>query len=160
MRKIFFFFILFFLPFGVYASSIKELEVKNGVLSREFESTNNVYSVTLNEDAQSLEIDYKLVDEQALVEVSGNEYQSSGENKAVYKITNSDGTTEEYVFFLEKEETMPVFQESFLTLEPEQKEIPYLSWYVSGSCFLVILIMFKVIVLGFKKKNTRNNTKK
>lgn len=143
---------LFFLPLGVYASSIKELEVKNGVLSREFEATNNVYSVTLNEDATSLEIDYKLVDEEAIVEVSGNTYQSDGENKAIYKITNSDGTTEEYVFYLEKEESTPVFHESMIPLEPEQKEIPHLSWYVGGSCFFIILIMFKVIVLGFKKR--------
>ena len=143
---------LFFLPLGVYASSIKELEVKNGVLSREFESTNNIYSVTLNEDATSLEIDYELVDEDALVEVTNNTYQSGRENKAVYKITNSDGTTEEYVFYLEKEEATPVFNESVIPLESKEKEIPHLSWYVGSGCFFIILILFKIIVLGFKKR--------
>lgn len=143
---------LFFLPLGVYASSIKELEVKNGVLSREFESTNNIYSVTLNEDATSLEIDYELVDEDALVEVTNNTYQSGRENKAVYKITNSDGTTEEYVFYLEKEEATSVFNESVIPLEPKEKEIPHLSWYVGSGCFFIILILFKIIVLGFKKR--------
>lgn len=152
MKKIFFFLVLFFLPIGVYASSIKELEVKNGILSREFETTNNIYSIILNEDATSLEIDYKLVDENALVEVSGNTYQRNGENKAVYKITNSDGTTEEYIFYLEKEESTPVFNENIIPLESEQKEIPYLSWYVGGGCFFIILVMFKIIVLGLKKK--------
>ena len=74
------------------------------------------------------------------------------DSNTTYKITNSDGTTEEYVFYLEKEEAEPVFQESFMPLETEQKEIPYLSWYVGAGCFGVILILFKVIVLGFKKK--------
>ena len=151
MKKIFFFLILF-LPIVVNASSIKSLTVENGVLSREFESSNNYYSVMLQSDASSLEVDYELQDKDASVEVFGNTYQDGGENKAVYKITNSDGTTEEYVFYLEKEEAEPVFQESFMPLETEQKEISYLSWYVGTGCFGVILFLFKVIVLGFKKK--------
>ena len=52
MKKIFFFLML--LPTSVFASSIKSVEVLNGTLSREFESTNNIYSVTLNDDATSL----------------------------------------------------------------------------------------------------------
>ena len=154
MKKIFFFLCFFFFLFTeASAESIKNLEVINGTLSREFESTNNVYSVILNEDATSLEVNYELIDPEAKVTIENKEYQENGENKAEIKIENTDGTKESYVFYLEKEETTPVFSEVNLNQNIDtQKEIPGLIVYVSLGCFLLIACSFKILVLGFKKR--------
>lgn len=154
MKKIFFFLLLLFLPVIVSASSIKELKVLNGILSREFESTNNKYSVILNENEDQLKLEYKLKDTAAEVKIINNEYNEESENKAILEITNSDGTKEEYVFYLEKENTKAVFNESNLvnTANIKKQEIPYLIWYVATGCLCIILLLFKIIVLGFKKK--------
>lgn len=153
MKKIFFFLLSFFsfIPF-VFADSIKNLEVMNGTLSREFESTNNVYSVILDDSEDSLKVTYELNDPEAKVVFHNNEYVDGGENKMELEVENTDGTKEIYTFYLEKEETTPVFNEAILTNNiSEQKEIPFLSWYVGIACFMIIALLFKVIVLGFKK---------
>ena len=73
MKKIFFFLFSFFsfIPL-VLADSIKNLEVMNGILSREFESTNNVYSVILEDSADSLKVTYELNDPEAKVVFHNN----------------------------------------------------------------------------------------
>lgn len=154
MKKIFFFLFSFFsfIPF-VFADSIKNLEVVNGILSREFESTNNVYSVILDDSEDSLKVTYELNDPEAKVVFHNNEYIDDGENKMEMEVENTDGTKEIYTFYLEKEETTPVFNETVLTNNmSSQKEIPFLSWYVGIGCFIVIALLFKIIVLGFKKR--------
>ena len=154
MKKIFFFLFSFFsfIPF-VFADSIKNLEVMNGTLSREFESTNNVYSVILDDSEDSLKVTYELNDPEAKVVFHNNEYIDDGENKMEMEVENTDGTKEIYTFYLEKEETTPVFNETVLTNNmSSQKEIPFLSWYVGIGCFIVIALLFKIIVLGFKKR--------
>lgn len=154
MKKFFFFCFLFF-PVQVLAGSITNLEVLNGTLSREFDSNNNVYSVVLNEGENTLKLDYVLEDQEALVTIEGNDYQVGEDNVAVLNVTNSDGTKESYTFYLEKEETQAVFEEVSLMDDPAEKEIAFLEVYVGIGCFIVILILFKVIILGFSKKKRR-----
>lgn len=150
MKKIFFFLILFF-PIFVSAGSIEDLEIENGVLSREFESNNNTYSVLLNENEDTLKLHYELKDKNASVKIEGDTYKEGTENKATVNILNTDGTKEIYTFYLEKESITPVFQE--LTIPKETKKvILYLPYYVGGGCFLIIIFLFKIIVLGFKKR--------
>ena len=154
MKKFFFFCLLFF-PVQVLAGSITNLEVLNGTLSREFDSNNNVYSVVLNDGESTLKLDYVLEDQEALVTIEGNDYQVGEDNVAVLNVTNSDGTKESYTFYLEKEETQAVFEEVSLMDEPAEKKIAFLEVYVGIGCFIVILILFKVIILGFSKKKRR-----
>ena len=144
-----------FFPVQVLAGSITNLEVLNGTLSREFDSNNNVYSVVLNEGENTLKLDYLLEDQEALVTIEGNDYQVGEDNVAVLNVTNSDGTKESYTFYLEKEEIQAVFEEVNLMDEPAEKKIAFLEVYVSIGCFIVILILFKVIILGFSKKKRR-----
>ncbi len=154
MKKIFFFLCFFFIGvLYVSADSIQNLEVLNGTLSRKFESANNVYSVVLNENETSLKLNYELKDKDAKVSFLNNEYVQNGENVATLLVTNSNGLEESYTFYLEKEETTPVFNESLLTNNvSEVKEIPYLKYYVALGCLLIILILFKILVIGFKKR--------
>ena len=150
MKKIFFF-LCFFVPVFTSAASIKDLEVENGVLSREFETTNNTYSILLNDGEERVRFSYDLFDSDASVTIKGDTFIDGMENKTVMEVENTDGTTEIYTFYLEKESVTPVFQE-FPTINETKKVIPYLSYYVGIVCFLIILILFKIIVLGFKKR--------
>ncbi len=152
MKKLFVLFLLF-VPMFVSASSITKLEVLNGVLSPYFDSNNNIYSVILNADENELKLNYELQDENATVSFFGQTYTDELENIATLSIVNSDGTKEIYTFYLEKEENVAaVFHEydSFVS-SSVVSEIPHLKFYVSGGCILIILLLFKIIVLGFHK---------
>lgn len=147
MKKIFFFLML--LPTSVFASSIKSVEVLNGTLSREFESTNNIYSVTLNDDATSLMMNCE-TESGITINIYNNEYIVGEENKVIYEAVNEEGKKEEYVFYLEKDITTPVFATNY---EEDEKEkiIPHLKWYVISGIVFINLLLFKIIVLGFKR---------
>ncbi len=146
MKKIFFFLML--LPTSVFASSIKSVEVLNGTLSREFESTNNIYSVTLNDDATSLMMNCE-TESGITINIYNNEYIAGEENKVIYETVNEEGKKEEYVFYLEKDITTPVFATSYE--EEKEKIIPHLKWYVISGVVFINLLLFKIIVLGFKR---------
>ncbi len=151
LKKFFLFFFCFFLfPFSVYAGSISELTVLNGTLSRTFESDNNTYSVLLDEGETTLKLEYLCTDEQAQSELLQNEYEENASNVAKLQVTNSDGTKETYTFYLEKEEVVPVMKES--KKEVTAKVNPYLKWYVILGEVLVISLLFKVLILGKKRR--------
>ena len=134
---------------SVFASSIKSVEVLNGTLSREFESTNNIYSVTLNDDATSLMMNCE-TESGITINIYNNEYIVGEENKVIYEAVNEEGKKEEYVFYLEKDITTPVFATNY---EEDEKEkiIPHLKWYVISGIVFINLLLFKIIVLGFKR---------
>lgn len=132
--------LLLFIPSIVNASLIKDLEVLNGTLSRDFQSTNNYYSVDLNEGSDTLLLNYTL-EEGSIANIK---YE---EDKAILTISK-DNITEDYVFYLnKKEEERPVFNE---TVE-EERVIPHLKEYISIGCIIIIILLFKILVLGFKK---------
>ena len=134
---------------SVFASSIKSVEVLNGTLSREFESTNNIYSVTLNDDATSLMMNCE-TESGITINIYNNEYIVGEENKVIYEAVNEEGKKEEYVFYLEKDITTPVFATNY---EEDEKEkiIPHIKLYVISGIVFINLLLFKIIVLGFKR---------
>ena len=144
MKKIFFFLML--LPTSVFASSIKSVEVLNGTLSREFEPTNNIYSIILNDDATSLMMNCE-TESGTTINIYNNEYVPGEENKVIYETVNEEGKKEEYVFYLEKDIATPVFATSY----EKEKIIPHLKWYVISGVIFINLLLFKIIVLGFKR---------
>ena len=132
--------ILLFIPSIVNASLIKDLEILNGTLSRDFQSTNNYYSVDLNEGSDTLLLNYTL-EEGSIANITYKD------DKAILTVTKED-INEDYVFYLnKKEEEIPVFNENI----EETKIIPHLKIYISLVCILIIILLFKIIVLGFKK---------
>ena len=139
----------------VLAGSIAKLEVLNGTLSREFDSNNNVYSVVLNEGESTLKLDYVLTDQEAFVTVEENTSFEGEDCVTILNVTNSDGTKESYTFYLDIEETQAVFDEVSFMEEPIEEEIAFLEVYVGIGCFLFILFLFKIIILGFPKKKRR-----
>lgn len=152
MKKIFFF-LLLMIPVFVNAGTIKDLNVLNGTLSRKFEFNNNIYSIVLENDATRVLFDFTLENEEDIITIENDEYKENEENIAKIKLQNKEGMIEEYTFYLEKENTTPVFQniDIYNTLDIK-KEIPHLEIYVGIGCLFIICILFKCIVLGFKKK--------
>ena len=145
MKKLFFFLLLFF-SFNVNAETIKHFEVLNGKLSIPFDSKVNDYTVYLVEGETKIKANYNLIDEKNTVEIKEDN------EKAVYTVFNNNEELEKYTFYKNIVEDVPVFKESNNS-KPEVKKIKYLEFYVFGTCAFIILILFKVIVLGFKKKH-------
>ena len=131
--------LVLFIPFGVNASLIKDLDVLNGVLSREFQSTNNYYSVDLDKGNNELLVSYTLEDD-ASVDII---YE---DDLAILRATRGL-EVEDYYFYLNIKEDIPVFYEK----EDEEKIIPHLKLYVISGCVIIIIILFKVLVIGFKR---------
>ena len=144
MKKIFFFLGLL-LAFNVEAETIKHFEVLNGKLSLPFDSKVNNYTVYLVDGETTIKANYNLIDESNTVVVSEDN------EKAIYTVYNNDIELEKYTFYKNLDEEVPVFNEVVST--PKQEKIKNLEIYVFGTCALIIIILFKIIVLGFKKKH-------
>ncbi len=146
MKKFFFFLILLLFPIVVSAGSIQNLEVKNGTLSRKFESNNNIYSVILYDGEQNPIFDYDLSNENCSVEIEDTD------NITQIHVTLDNNLKETYTFYVEKEEDVPVFKEFSNDPKTIQAKLPHLEIYVGMVCLFVIVVLFKCIVLGFKKR--------
>ena len=144
MKKIFFF-LLFLIVFNVNAETIKHFEVLNGKLSIPFDSKVNNYTVYLVDGETNIKANYNLLDESNTVEVEEDN------EKAIYKVFKNGEELEEYTFYKNLEEEKPVFNE--YAASPKQEKIKNLEFYVFGTCAFIIIILFKIIVLGFKKKH-------
>ncbi len=145
MKKLFFF-LLFFLSFNVNAETIKHFEVLNGKLSIPFDSKVNDYTVYLVDGETKIKANYNLIDEKNTVEIKEDN------EKAIYTVFNNNEELEKYTFYKNIKEDIPVFNEN-ISPKTEEQEIKNLALYVFGTCAIIIIILFKVIVLGFKKKH-------
>ncbi len=157
MKKFVFFLFLILFPCIVNASSayIKNFEVLNGKLSIPFQEKNNIYTIYLNEGANTLEYIYELEDENASVEILNQEYIEGIENVATIKVIDEQTKeTQMYTFYLEKEKTQSVSLDltNVKALEP-QKEIPYLKEITIGICSILIFFFFRLLIWNFYKKN-------
>ena len=145
MKKLFFF-LLLLITFNVNAETIKHFELLNGKLSIPFDSKVNYYTVYLVDGETKIKANYNLIDEDNTVLIDEDN------EKAVYKVFDNNVLLEEYTFYKNMKEDTPVFNE-IINPKPEEKTIKHLGLYVFGTCGLIIIILFKVIVLGFKKKH-------
>lgn len=162
MKKVFLFLMIFFLfPICTNASTstyLKSFEVLNGSISVPFTNVNNIYTITLEEEATNLQFSYELEDETSTVEVLGNEYILNGENKVQITISSSDNLTHQtYIFHLEKKsaQTTSFQTEQYTALNiPTQKEIPHLAFMVVTACLCIILLLFKFLIYNFVRKKS------
>ncbi len=144
MKKIFFFLFLFF-TINVHAETIKHFEVLNGKLSIPFDSKVNDYTVYLVDGETNIKANYNLIDE-------NNEVVIKEDNeKAIYTVFSNGEEIEQYNFYKNIDEEVPVFKE--VNSKSKTEKIKNLEIYVFGSCALIIILLFKIIVLGFKKKH-------
>jgi len=115
-------------------------------LSRKFESNNNIYSVILYDGEQNPIFDYDLSNENCSVEIEDTD------NITQIHVTLDNNLKETYTFYVEKEEDVPVFKEFSNDPKTIQAKLPHLEIYVGMVCLFVIVVLFKCIVLGFKKR--------
>lgn len=148
MKKIFFFFFCFFsfLSWNVQAETMKHFEVLNGKLSIPFDSKVNDYTVYLIDGATKIEANYSLLKDTYQVDIQEDP------EKTVYSIFEEGKVLEQYTFYKDQKESTPVFQEMSSVKSPKEVRNPHLRIYVIGGCTLIILLLFKIIVLGFKKQ--------
>lgn len=163
MRKVIFALFCFFSWEMVFASStyLVSMEPMNGSLLTPFRSQNNVYTIRLNEDASKLEFQYEIEDKEASVLIFGGEYVEGQENKLVIQIQDETSKDiQEYVFYLEKENSQNVIsnQELATSLELKKKKpIPHLKFIVISICLMFILVLFKFLVINYFLKGRKKD---
>ncbi|MBE6140412.1 MAG: cadherin-like beta sandwich domain-containing protein [Firmicutes bacterium] len=131
---------------------LQSLEVLNGSLSPKFDCLNNIYTVKVNNDVNYLKIEYK-VEENVLVNIIGNNYLKEGENKVLIEVSNNE-SLETYTLIVTKEESITAsFIEPNMEVVEIKKEMPeYTAQLISIVCFVLILIIFKILFLRKKRK--------
>lgn len=133
---------------------LNDLNIINGELSPTFDALNNIYSVTVAEDVNSLVMEY-VVEDGYIVNVIDNEDLSAGENE-VYLQVIKDDEINTYTLLVYKEVTKPVFNYDYTvdTVEVEEPLPEYVAPLIIGSCILIILIF--ALLLFKHKKNWYN----
>lgn len=129
---------------------LQDLEILNGELSMKFDPLNTKYTVTVDSNEETLELNYKLK-ENSEISVIGNalnEYK----NEVVLTVYN-DTESMSYYLTVYKEETITANSNINLKEEivlSENKDMPnYIAPLIASVCFLVILLFFTLL---FKKK--------
>ena len=131
-------------PMIANASKLQDLEILNGTLSRKFEPTNNYYSVQLDKGETFLRFNYQLENDQDKITTEQNDDQ------VLIKVLSNDASEETYVIYINKEETIEVFKENTPKIEEEKSEIPHLKYYVGLGVLSIIILLFKILILGKK----------
>ncbi len=132
---------------SVKADTMKNFEVLNGKLSIPFDPLVNYYTVYLVEGEDTIKANYSLFDSSLDVVLKEDL------EKAVYEVYDGSVKKEEYTFYKNLVDDAVVFNEvSDVSDVSDVKEIKNLPIYVISGCLVIIIILFKVIVLGFKKK--------
>lgn len=126
----------------------------NGRLSIPFQQKNNIYTIYLNDGANTLEYVYELEDENSKIEILNQEYIEGIENIFTIKVTDEETKDIQiYTFYLEKEKTQSVNLDlSNIKALEQKKEIPHLKEITIVICSIFILILFKFFIWNFYKK--------
>lgn len=129
-------------------SMLLDLNILNGVLSPSFDLYVDTYTVSVENDIESLIIDYK-VEDSYTVEIINNSLDD-GDNFVYLEVKGND---EINIYTLEvyKEYSNTVFESIDYSKPLEvNKEMPsYIKPMIIGSCIFVILLVF---LLLFKRK--------
>lgn len=132
-----------------------DLVILNGEMSLKFDPLNTKYTITLNNNANELKIDYKLK-EGCEISISGNNLIKN-KNELILKVYN-DTESVNYYLTVYKENTTNVSTNNLLAQEVEvaPKVVPnYVAPLISSICFIAILLLFTLLFK--KRKNTDFN---
>ncbi|MCI8467391.1 MAG: hypothetical protein HFI08_04305 [Bacilli bacterium] len=156
------FLLLLLIPYNVNATSsyLIDFQVTNGNLLTKFNEQNNLYTIKLEEEAETVEFTYKLKEDTSNIEIFDNHYEEDKENIMIIKVSNKEKTDyQTYTFYLEKEEsTMTTSIEdttNTLTITKQERS-PFLAPSVILVCTLCIAVLFYVLIIRFFKKKVPN----
>ncbi|MBR1413889.1 MAG: hypothetical protein IJ574_04395 [Bacilli bacterium] len=136
---------------------LDKLEVLNGELMPEFDSYNMNYSVIIDDEVNSLQLNMysSLVNADIIVE--GNNNLTYGENLVTIKVVKDDNESiyTLHVYKEDKESTVAFVDDNAKALEIKAPEkLPdYVAPLIGITCFLIILTLF---LLLFKPRKIKN----
>lgn len=127
-----------------------DLKILNGELSLKFDKYVNSYTVNVENNVDTLEIEYKIRDTDE-IKIVNNENFNYGLNYVFLEISNGE---EKNVYTLEvyKEKIENVMKYEEETISSNNKERnEYMPYIISFTCFFIIMFFF--IVIFHKKKS-------
>ncbi|MEG1900697.1 MAG: hypothetical protein RR161_04010 [Bacilli bacterium] len=127
---------------------LQSLEILNGELSPKYDIYNNIYSVKVEKNITSLEINY-VINETDTINIIGNNNFTDGENIVLIEVFNGTSLTSYTLNVLK--ETSQVINNYNEIINPVEvkKELPiYVAPFIASFAFLIILFTFWLL---FKK---------
>ena len=131
---------------------LTELKIEGITLDPEFSTNIYEYTAKLKDDKSMLEIETVASEENAKIEITGNENLQNGENTITILVTNEAGDkTAAYQITVDKD----VVDEEALTQQAniEKLEKQRTTILIGGSVVLVILIIIAVIIIRNRRKS-------
>lgn len=131
---------------------LEDLEILNGQMTPKFDKYNDIYTVEIDYNIESLVIDYKLA-ENTNISIYGNEDLKVGENIIYLELVKDDIKKVYTIYANKKEEVKSSFSEfnSMEKVEVPKKTPQYVAPLIGASCFLIILITFCLLFAKRKK---------
>ena len=155
MKKIMLIIFLFIININpVLAESsayLTALSIEGYELSPNFDKYNNTYSLDVDEDVTALNINYKLEDENAQVQILGNDSLTEEEQTVTINVTNGQ-EKQTYIIYVTKEQTQKAANviNDELELNIPRKYNNKLIIILLGIIWLLLILITKEIL--FKKK--------
>ncbi len=130
--------------------------IENGILEPEFQNDIESYYVSISEDVDSLDLDFKL-EPGTKINVVGNNDLKIGDNYVFIEL-EKEGMVKTYRFLVNKEETATVFnyeEPVRLEIEENKKEPIDYTPIIILVCIFLIIVIFKTIFKSNKKQLNR-----
>ena len=146
-------------------ANLKSLVIANTELAPTFDSNNINYAVEYPKDLEQLEIEAVPEDEEATVNIIGNENLTEITQTIEVQVTAQDGQTQKTYYVIAKKAGMEVessegediSQEDGNTKENTSENIPL---KVIGILIIIIIVIIAIIVILRKAKNRKEDNKK
>lgn len=133
---------------------MEELEILNGIMSPKYDQNNNLYTVNISEDINSLDLKYNLL-ENKTINVYGNLDFEIGQNKVVLAISENDKV--DYITLMvnkKKDTSASSLINTTDTLSINKNDLPiYVAPLIASICFIVVLFIFFIL---FHKKGKKS----
>ena len=138
---------------------LKDIKIKDLVLSPKFDMLNNEYSVDLDKDLDKLDITVVAEDPTADIQIKGNEKLKDGENTITITITSSDGENKQvYTILVNKLVEEEKDTKKVVTSKVSKKNNN--KWLIILSAIFALTIIIVSFILIFKKKSKNNKNDK
>lgn len=159
MKKLLLLVLFFFMAFNTVSAQensayLDSLSVGEYELSPNFDKYNNTYSLKIPDDVTTLSIDYTLEDENAEVEITGNELLTEDENTITIKVFNqNEEQTYKILVNKIKEEEVGALDKTLVDVSITKKHnMKIILGIIIISWLLLAYIIYKIL---FHKKRVK-----
>ncbi len=159
MKKLLLLVLFFFMAFNTVSAQenstyLDSLSIGEYELSPNFDKYNNTYSLKIPDDVTTLSIDYTLEDENAEVEITGNELLTEDENTITIKVFNqNEEQTYKILVNKIKEEEVGALDKTLVDVSITKKHnMKIILGIIIISWLLLAYIIYKIL---FHKKRVK-----